>query len=111
MPNNSDAETHRPEWWTANEELKDEMGLPSYEPPRFRDDVYTHIVVTYFSEFHDCMIRFIRLDVTSYDSWEVQVDRTPVMNIDWFRDSDGNTIFEIGSDEFRSQIKQHIESE
>lgn len=110
MPDDHD-ETSRPEWWLENEELRDEMDLPSYEPPRFLDGVYTHTVVSSLEETYDCSIRFVGLDVTSYDAWEVQVDRTSVMRIDRRRDSNGNTLFEMDSSEFEAELEEYLQSE
>jgi hypothetical protein len=36
-----DAVPVKPDWWVENRKYRERFDLPEYDPPKFRDDVYT----------------------------------------------------------------------
>ena len=105
----SDHHKERPDWWQENKELRQAMGLPTYEPPRFINGVYTHNVVGNLEEQYNCTIQFIGVNVRHEDNWEIWVNGEPVIEIGRHRDQDGNTIYEMTSDKFHSILKTTLE--
>jgi hypothetical protein len=104
-PNNS-----KPEWWSVNEELRDEMDLNEYEPPRFADDTYTHEIVNPLEAEYDCTIQF-RSDVNPEypEDWEVRVDHESVARVPRYRDESGNTVYRTSPEEFRGVLVEYLE--
>ena len=86
-----------PEWWRKNESIREDMGLPEYEPPRFEDDVYVHDVVPYIEEQHDVSVQFVGVNTEYGDDWEIRLDLEPVLSIGRHRDEAGNTVFEVSA--------------
>lgn len=103
-------EQEKPDWWEANKQLKNELGLPPYRPPRFLDDVYTFEVVGPLESKYNCNIRFSVTNPGYPDDWEVRVNQKPIMEIGKYRDKNGNTIFEITSTEFENKLKNVLEN-
>lgn len=103
MTNADDSET--PDWMRENEQLREEMGLPEYEPPRFLDGAYTYEVTQTLEERYGCNIQFRGKDVRYSDPWDVLVDRVPALSIGRRRDRSGNTVYLMESDEFREAIE------
>lgn len=97
-------DTNEPRWKRENERLRDEMELPEYEPPRFQDGTYTYRITRELESKYCCDIKFRGKAVRYKDPWEVLVDQEPVMTIDRRRDSNGNTVYLMDSDEFRRTI-------
>jgi hypothetical protein len=104
----SSADSDRPDWWEANERLREEMELPPYEPPRFIDGVYTHEIVPDLEEEHDCIIMFAGIDPEYPEDWYVRVDGEGVMSIGRHRDENGNTIYEMTADEFVERLEAEL---
>lgn len=101
----TDPAESRPEWWSHNETLRRQLGLPEYEPPRFEDGTYTHAVVPEVERAHDCTIRFRSAVNPEYpDDWRVVVDRTPVARVGRHRDKNGNTVYELTAEQFRELV-------
>lgn len=98
----------RPEWWVENERLRQEMGIPPYTPPRFRDGVYTHMIVSPLEEAHDCIIKFLSPNATDWADWHVRVNGELVLTVERHRDENGNTVYDIDSEEFREAVKEHL---
>ena len=94
----------KPEWWIENEKLREFLGLPEYTPPRFADEVHTHEVIPDLEEKYDCEIRPIGINTEYLEEWEVRVDNECAFMIGRHRDENGNTVYEIESDEFRRRI-------
>lgn len=90
-----DSRRDDPEWWRKNESIREDMGLPEYEPPRFEDDVYVHDVVPSIEEQHDVSVQFVGVNTEYGDDWEIRLDLEPVLSIGRHRDEDGNTVFEV----------------
>lgn len=101
----------RPDWWRQNDAIRAEMGLPSYEPPRFRDGTYTHEVVDPLAERHGCQIRLMAVDPRYGDDWEVRVDGDPVLTVGRHRDDRGNTVYEADAAEIRAAIEAAVGDE
>lgn len=101
----------RPSWWLDNERLKeDEMELPEYEPPRFKDDVYTYQVIPELQEAYGCEIRLAGKNTSYLDDWQVRVDHQPVMPIGRRRDDNGNTVYTVTSDAFMAELSSILDS-
>lgn len=100
----------KPSWWLENERLKEgEMELPEYEPSRFKDGVYAHLVTTELQEEYQCTIRFAGKNTSYLDDWRVRVNHQPVMSIGRRRDDNGNTVYTMISDTFREKLSSILE--
>ena len=64
----------RPEWWVRSANVKAELDLPEYEPPRFSDGTYVHEVVEPLEESHGCSVQFGAINPRYPDDWYVRVD-------------------------------------
>lgn len=100
-----------PQWRRTNERLRESLGLPAYEPPRFQDGTHTFEVTDELESRYNCDIRFRGREVRYKDPWEVVVDQTPVLSIERRRDANGNTVFLMDSDEFRQVIRDAFDTE
>lgn len=89
-----DSASDGPEWWRENESIREEMGLPKYEPPRFEDGVHVHDVVPDIEDRYDVTVQFAGVNTDYGDDWEIRVDFDPVLSIGRHRDEYGNTVFE-----------------
>jgi hypothetical protein len=95
----------RPEWWVENEELREFLGLPEYTPPRFADGVHTHDVIPELEERYGCDIRPLGINTRYLEEWELRIDNEFAFMISRHRDENGNTVYEITSDEFRKRVE------
>ena len=100
----------KPEWWSANEAVKEAFDLPPYEPPRFADDTYTHDVLPDLEHEFDCVIRFVGVDPRYPDDWEVRVDGDRLMTIGRQRDEHGNTVYRTTAGEFVARLREELEA-
>lgn len=103
------AENGRPSWWQDCASLKEGLGLPEYEPPQFSDGVFTHEVTSRLEEECRCSIRFAAKNPRYPDDWEVWVDGSSVMTVGRRRNRDGNTVYELTSDEFERRLRSHLD--
>lgn len=101
----------RPEWWRKNDHLRAEMDLPKYSPPRFEDDGLAHEVTSSIERNHDCRIRFVGVNTTYPEEWEVRIDSQPAFFIGRYRDEEGNTVYEITSEAFREQVDNYLKDD
>lgn len=62
------SDTGKPEWWRENEQLRDELDLAPYEPPRVTDGVSLHEVVDALEDEFDCTIRLVGNDTRDGDT-------------------------------------------
>lgn len=99
----------KPDWWLANEHIKNTFDLPEYEPPRFSDGTYVHQIVEPIEERYGCEIQFIGTDPRYPDDWEVRIDREPIMSISRCRTENGNTRYLKESEAFRKQVVAELE--
>jgi hypothetical protein len=99
----------KPDWWLENEQIRTEMDLPSYRPPRFADDVYTYEVTEPLEEECGCEIRFVGIDTRYGDDWSVRIDGVPTFPVGHRRDEQGNTIYTVESTEFERRVRAAIE--
>jgi len=97
-----------PTWWSQNQILKQKMGLPAYEPPRFSDGHYLHEIVPEVEEAYDCTIQFVGVDAHYSDDWQVWIEGSFQFSISRHRDKKGNTVYEMAVDEFKSQLASAI---
>lgn len=97
-----------PEWWRKNSKLRREMELPAYEPPKFNDGVYTHKAVSKLESKYDVIIRFGSIKPKYPDDWTVWVDGEPVMKIGRHRKKDANTVYEMSSTEFYTEMANRL---
>jgi hypothetical protein len=101
--------TSRPEWWDANQKIREQYSLPEYNAPRFEDGTYTHEVVPELQETHGIEIRFIGLDTIYPEDWQIRIDGDRVSDIARRRDKQGNTIYEMTAARFRDIIEEAVE--
>ncbi|MDG5776772.1 hypothetical protein VB773_18680 [Haloarculaceae archaeon H-GB2-1] len=98
----------KPDWWVENEQIRESMGLPEYDPARFEDDVYVHEVIDDLEGEYDCSIQIIGLDTDYLDDREVRVDGETAFTIGRRRTDHGNTVYQIPSEQFASRVKQAV---
>lgn len=98
----------KPDWWRRNARLREEMELPRYDPPRFRDGVYTHSVVPELEQRYGCSIRFVGINTAYLDAWEVRVDGTTAFTVERRRDENGNTVYLLDAEEFVTRLESTL---
>lgn len=98
----------KPEWWIENEKLREFLGLPDYTPPRFADEVYTHEVFPEVEERYDCEIRPMGVNTEYLEDWEVRIDNECAFMIGRYRDENGNTVYDLESDEFVERVEEYF---
>ncbi|MFB6227884.1 MAG: hypothetical protein ABEH88_04770 [Halobacteriales archaeon] len=108
MDQSNTDEPSKPEWWQKNERLRQRMGLPPYEPPRFEDGTPTFRVTDKLESEYDCTIRFMGKNTTYPDSFVVTVDGAPLMRVGRHRDHNANTVYEMDAARFREQLEQEL---
>lgn len=101
----------QPEWWRQNEHLREEMGLPTYQPPRFDDGVFTYKVVQRLEEEYDCTITFRSKSPRHPCEWEIHIDGEEVGTTDRRRTDRGNTIYRLSSTAFVDLVESTFESD
>lgn len=99
------ADESKPEWWTENEAIKQEMGLPAYDPPRFADGVPTHEAVDELEAEHGCRVRFLARDTRYPEDWTVTVNGREAFDIGRHRDDNGNTVYEMDAEAFVAAVE------
>jgi hypothetical protein len=99
----------KPNWWRKNEQLREEMDLPRYDPPRFVDGVYKHQVVNRLEAEYECSVQIVGNDTTYLDDWEVRVDLEPAFSIGRFRTDSGNTLYTMTASAFEEQVELVLE--
>ncbi|GAB6862919.1 hypothetical protein ACFR97_13465 [Haloplanus litoreus] len=100
-----------PGWWRRAIEEFEEHDLRPYRPPRFSDGTLKHVVVDRLESRYDVTFRFIGMNVSYGDDWEVYVDGNRIGTIGRHRSPHGYTIFEMESDEFVSWVTEAIGTE
>lgn len=95
----------KPAWWRENQRLRDQLGLPPYEPPRFRDGTPTYRVTDDLEAEHECTIRFRGKNTSYPDEFDVVVDGSPAFRVGRHRDENANTVYELTADEFRARFE------
>lgn len=101
-------EEGQPDWWSENERVKAEMGLPPYEPPRFEDGTYAYEIVERIKAEHDCRVRLLAVNARYGDDWEVRVDGETAFAVGRWRDDNGNTVYETTADQFVEAIREYL---
>lgn len=105
----TDHDPDKPDWWEANEELRREYDLPSFDPPSFRDGTIVHNIVTELEERHDCSIQFVNRNPTEDEGWTVLLDGTEVLRVNRYRNENANSVFELSTEQFRTAIETNVE--
>jgi hypothetical protein len=98
----------RPEWWETNEAIRDRLDLPDYEPPRLADGTYTHELVPELERACDCTIRFIGVNTTFPEDWELRVDGRTVRSVERRRDANGNTVYGLTASELCETVRDTV---
>lgn len=98
--------SEKPEWWLENERIRESMGLPEYEPPRFNDDVYVHEVVVKLETEFECEIQIMGLGTDYLDDWEVRLDGETAFTMGRIRNEQGNTLYQVSSETFEKKVRQ-----
>lgn len=98
----------KPTWWLENKRLREDMGLPEYEPSRFCDGEYTHEILNRLERKHDIDILLMGKDTRYGDDWEITVDGETVGYINRHRDEHSNTVYEQSSAEFCRIIERSV---
>lgn len=100
-----------PPWWEENVEIREELDLPGYDAPKFKDGTYVHSVVEELEAEYNCNIQFVDPSPSKVSSWEIRVDGHPIETVNRTRDVDANTVFSITASAFRSLITDAHERE
>lgn len=104
-----DSSSDRPEWWRRNSQLRDRMELPEYEPAKFSDGVYVHEVIPDLEAEYDCTIQLFAVNPEYPDDWQVRVDDDSVMTVQRKKDGAGNTVYEVSSAAFASELRSVLD--
>lgn len=96
----------KPSWVEKNSVTKDNMGLPEYRPPKFRDGEPVYKIVGKLEKRYGFNITFRVFNSTYPDDWGVYVNGTKLMEISRYRNKNANTVYDMDSDDFI----HHIES-
>lgn len=99
-----------PDWWIANQQIRDELELPEYDAPKFADGNYTHTVIDDLETKYECNIRLIGINTQYGDNWEIRVDGETIGLIGRYRNDKGNTIYEMTSSTFRQLVSDSIDN-
>lgn len=99
----------KPKWWTQSANLKAELNLPEYEPPRFSDSTYVHEVVEPLEAKHECTIEFGAVNPHYPDDWYVWIDSEKAFSIGRSRTIEANTRYEMTAAEFREAFESYLE--
>lgn len=97
----------KPDWWEENKKLRKQLDLPFYEPPRFSDGKYTHELLSELEDIYRCEIQLMGIDTRYPDDWTVRVDGEEMFDLPRHRDDNGNTVYELSSQEFRDKFTDH----
>ena len=106
-----DTKDEKPGWWKKNEDLKSELGLPPYEPPRFHDGSHKYKIIDDLEAELECEVQILGIDPQYPDTWEVRVDGRPLFSIGRVRDEQGNTVYQMSAQEFRETLKSELPDE
>lgn len=100
----------RPEWWKKNQQLREELGLPDYEPARFDDGVFKHEILPDLENEYNCTITFQSKNPQYPCDWVIRIDGEQIMTIERRRTKCGNTIFQITSEKFVKIVVSHVDN-
>lgn len=95
----------KPAWWSRNEQLREELDLPPYEPSRLADGAYTHETFSRLEAAYDCSIRLRVKNPQHSSTWSVVVDGEPLVELERRRTKRGNTIFQLTSTELEAAVR------
>lgn len=85
------------------------MGLPEYQPARFDDDVYLYNVISILETEYDCQIQLFAINPRHPDSWQIRIDGDEVLRMKRTKTADGNTIYEMTSEEFETKLRNYLD--
>lgn len=105
----TDGDSAQPEWWERNQELKQSMDLPEYDPPRFEDGTYLHRVIDELETEYGYSIQIVGINPRYPDNWEVKIDEELIFEVGRHRDDDGNTVYELTADQFCRRFHSAME--
>lgn len=101
--------TDRPDWWDANQALRDELGLPRYEPSQLLDGSYLHRVIDELEGEHGCEIDLVSHNPSYPSTWSVVVDGTTCVTMERRRDEHGNNVYQLSAAELRRHVERELE--
>lgn len=101
----------KPDWWKRNQQLRDELDLPTYEPPSFEDGIYKHEIVNTLENAYDCLITFRTKNPTHPCKWNVYVNGDQVATLERRRTNQGNTVFTFSSTKFENIVRSYLQNE
>jgi hypothetical protein len=104
----NDEPSDRPDWWRENERIREERGLPPYDPPRFADGTYVHEVLDRLETDRGVDLRLMGVNTRYPEDWEVRVDGEPAFDIERTRDENGNTVYGLDADAFVRRVDEHL---
>lgn len=100
--------TDRPDWWDANQALRDELGLPRYEPSRLLGGAYLHQVINELEAEHGCEIELVSHNPSYPSNWRVVVDGTTCVKMERRRDEHGNNVYQLSVAELRQAVEHAL---
>lgn len=98
-----------PDWWRHAVLEHRRYGLRPYRPPRFEDGVLKYEVVTALEARLGVDLRFVGRNAAYGDDWTVEVNGEPIGTIARYRDTEGYSVYEMGSDEFVEWVESAVE--
>lgn len=100
-----------PDWWEKNQKIRESMDLPKYQPPRFKDGIYTHKIISDLEDELGATPEFRGYDTRYPDDFSVVLEGDNIFKVKRKRNNKGNTIYEITSDKFKKKVIKYVENE
>lgn len=97
-----------PAWWRRNVELFEAHGMRPYRPPRFSDGELVPEVVAELEREYDVTIRIYGFDADDGTDWVLSVDGDRSRQLDRRRSSEGYSVYELTSSEFRTIVDEAV---
>ncbi|WP_299263365.1 hypothetical protein [Halorientalis sp.] len=107
LPADAD-EASVPTWWLRAAEHFEAQDLAPYQPPRFEDGTYKHIVEAELEADLGVAITLRCKNGEVGDDWTVLVDGDPAGTVGRHRSQDGYTVYETDPDAFRDLIRSAV---
>jgi hypothetical protein len=100
--------SERPDWWQKNAELRDELGLPEYEPSRLLDGTYVHEVLAAVESEYGVTVELVSEEPSHPSTWAFVIDGVECASAIRRRDERGNNVYQITAEELRQQIDSEL---
>lgn len=99
----------RPSWWEKNAELRDDMGLPEYEPSRLSDGTYIHEFVDEIEAEYGQKVQLVSENPSYPSSWIFRLGGSDCAEVSRRRNESGNNVYQITATELHRRIAETID--